>query len=375
MGSSVSVAAGVATIATGATVAAVTTVATIAAGVATIATIGATIAATVATGATVATIAAGATIASVEGATVATVAAVATVGSATIAGAAIATIATTDSALLISKRLAISWRLVVAVVGAEAADTTVATVELTIAREVTIAREATAKAVDFTKGKRVTTAECISEFDSLAESLLGSGGSLSLDRSSVEFVADVNKATLAARATVVSSSLSVAGTTEVSVDTNTGSNDALADDGAGGLTVDTVGVEATSTSGSLSLEITSSLEVKVEVNITILLDLAKSEVKLLLVVDIKVLLEVATAFNFSKAEVEILLVSDIELLFEVLKASEVLASLEVSRATSIDGLGVAFLLRSGFVNWLVLSEPSHGSRDADSGGDSLEHCD
>ena len=359
MGSSVSVAAGVATIATGATVAAVTTVATIAAGVATIATIGATIA-------------------SVEGATVATVAAVAavaTVGSATIAGAAIATIATTDSALLISKRLAISWRLVVAVVGAEAADTTVATVELTIAREVTIAREATAKAVDFTKGKRVTTAECISEFDSLAESLLGSGGSLSLDSSSVEFVADVNKATLAARATVVSSSLSVAGTTEVSVDTNTGSNDALADDGAAGLTVDTVGVEATSTSGSLSLEITSSLEVKVEVNITVLLDLAKSEVKLLLVVDIKVLLEVATAFNFSKAEVEILLVSDIELLFEVLKASEVLASLEVSRATSIDGLGVAFLLRSGFVNWLVLSEPSHGSRDADSGGDSLEHCD
>ena len=314
-------------------------------------------------------------VAAVAAVAVATVAAVATVGSATIAGAAIATIASTDSALLISKRLAISWRLVVAVVGAEAADTTVATVELTIAREVTIAREATAKAVDFTKGKRVTTAECISEFDSLAESLLGSGGSLSLDRSSVEFVADVNKATLAARATVVSSSLSVAGTTEVSVDTNTGSNDALADDGAGGLTVDTVGVEATSTSGSLSLEITSSLEVKVEVNITILLDLAKSEVKLLLVVDIKVLLEVATAFNFSKAEVEILLVSDIELLFEVLKASEVLASLEVSRATGIDGLGVAFLLRSGFVNWLVLSEPSHGSRDADSGGDSLEHCD
>ena len=235
----------------------------------------------------------------------------------------------------------------------------------------TIAREVTAIAVDFTKGKRATLAECISEFDTL----LGSGGSLSLDSSSVEFVADVNKATLAARATVVSSSLSGAGTTEVSVDTNTGSNDSLADDGATGLTVDTVGVEATSTSGSLSLEITSSLEVKVEVNIAVLLDLAKSKVELLLVVDIKVLLEVATAFNFSKAEVEILLVSDIELLFEVLKASEVLASLEVSRATGIDGLGVSVLLRSGFVNGFVNFLISEGSRDADSGGDSLEHCD
>ena len=165
--------------------------------------------------------------------------------------------------------------------------------------------------------------------------------------------------------------MSGAGTTVVSVDTNTGSNDALTDDRAAGLTVDTVGVEATSTSGSLSLEITSSLVVKVEVNIAVLLDLAKSEVELLLVVDIKVLLEVATAFNLVKAEVEILLVSDIELLFEVLKASEVLASLEVSRATGIDGLGVSILLRSGSVRFL----PSEGRRDADSGSDSLEHCD
>ena len=162
-----------------------------------------------------------------------------------------------------------------------------------------------------------------------------------------------------------------AGTTEVSVDTNTGTNFALSSDGAAGLTVDTVGVEATSTSGSLSLEITSSLEVKVEVNIAVLLDLAKSEVELLLVIDIKVLLEVATAFNLFKVEVEILLVSDIELLFEVLKASEVLASLEVSRATGIDGLGVSILLRSGSVRFL----PSEGRRDADSGSDSLEHCD
>ena len=160
-----------------------------------------------------------------------------------------------------------------------------------------------------------------------------------------------------------------AGTTEVSVDTNTGTNFALSSDGAAGLTVDTVGVEATSTSGSLSLEITSSLEVKVEVDIAVLLDLAKSEVELLLVIDIKVLLEVATALNLFKVEVEVLLVSDIELLFEVSKTLKVLASLEVSGTTGIDGLGVAVLL-SRSIGLL----PSKGSGDAKSGGDGLEHC-
>ena len=173
--------------------------------------------------------------------------------------------------------------------------------------------------------------------------------------------------------------MSVAGTTEVSVDTNTGSNDALADDGAGGLTVDTVGVEATSTSGSLSLEITSSLEVKVEVDVTVLLDLAKSKVELLLVVDIKILLEVSTTLDLVKAEVEVLLVSDIELLLEVLESSEVLASLEVSGATLIGGCGVDLLMleRSGvnlsrsMVNALLESK---GGRGASSGDDSLEHC-
>ena len=160
-----------------------------------------------------------------------------------------------------------------------------------------------------------------------------------------------------------------AGTTEVSVDTNTGSNDTLGSDGATGLTVDTVGVEATSTSGSLSLEITSSLEVKVEVNIAVLLDLAKSEVELLLVVDIKVLFEVAAAFDLSKAEVEVLLVSDIELLLEVAESLNFLASLEISRATGVDGLGIAILL-SRSIGLL----PSEGSGDAKSGGDSLEHC-
>jgi hypothetical protein len=59
------------------------------------------------------------------------------------------------------------------------------------------------------------------------------------------------------------SSLMSAGTTVVSVDTNSGSNFVSSMDGSAGLTVDTVGVEATSTAGSLSLEITSSLEVKV----------------------------------------------------------------------------------------------------------------
>jgi hypothetical protein len=62
---------------------------------------------------------------------------------------------------------------------------------------------------------------------------------------------------------VTSSSLMSAGTTVVSVDTNTDSNGMCRLDGAAGLTVDTVGVEATSTSGSFSLEISSSLEVKV----------------------------------------------------------------------------------------------------------------
>ena len=161
-----------------------------------------------------------------------------------------------------------------------------------------------------------------------------------------------------------------AGTTEVSVDTNTGTNNTLGSDGAAGLTVDTVGVELTVLAGSLSLEITSSLEVKVEVDIAVLLDLAKSEVELLLVIDIKVLLEVATALDLSKVEVEVLLVSDIELLLEVLESSEVLASLEVSGATGIDGLGIAVLLRSRLIRLL----PSEGSGDANSGGDGLEHC-
>ena len=135
-----------------------------------------------------------------------------------------------------------------------------------------------------------------------------------------------------------------AGTTEVSVDTNTGTNNTLGSDGAAGLTVDTVGVELTVLAGSLSLEITSSLEVKVEVDVTVLLDLAKSKVELLLVVDIKILLEVSTSLDLVKVEVEVLFVSDIELLLEVLKSSEVLASLEISGATSVDGLGVAVSL-------------------------------
>ena len=171
-----------------------------------------------------------------------------------------------------------------------------------------------------------------------------------------------------------------AGTTEVSVDTNTGTNFALSSDGAAGLTVDTVGVEATSTSGSLSLEITSSLEVKVEVDIAVLLDLAKSEVELLLVIDIKILLEVATALDFLKVKVEVLLVSDIELLLEVLESSDFLASLEVSGATLIGGPGVEFLLgslaeklnRARFSGSILL--PSEGGRGASSGDDSLEHC-
>ena len=215
-----------------------------------------------------------------------------------------------------------------------------------------------------TIARDVTAAVRISEAN-----FLGGGSGLSLNRSSVEFVADVNKATLAEGATIAISSLLGAGTTEVSVDANTGSNDTLGSDGATGLTVDTVGVEATSTSGSLSLEITSSLEVKVEVDIAVLLDLAKSEVELLLVVDIKVLFEVAAAFDLSKAEVEVLLVSDIELLLEVAESLNFLASLEISRATGVDGLGVAILL-SRSIGFL----PSEGSGDAKSGGDSLEHC-
>ena len=215
-----------------------------------------------------------------------------------------------------------------------------------------------------TIARDVTAAVRISEAN-----FLGGGSGLSLNRSSVEFVADVNKATLAEGATIAISSLLGAGTTEVSVDANTGSNDTLGSDGATGLTVDTVGVEATSTSGSLSLEITSSLEVKVEVDIAVLLDLAKSEVELFLVVDIKVLFEVAAAFDLSKAEVEVLLVSDIELLLEVAESLNFLASLEISRATGVDGLGVAILL-SRSIGFL----PSEGSGDAKSGGDSLEHC-
>ena len=202
-----------------------------------------------------------------------------------------------------------------------------------------------------------------------AESSLG--GSLLLDSSSIEFVADVNKATLAAGATVAVSSLFGASTTVVSVDTNTGTNDALGFEGTALLTVDTVGVEALKTFGSFSLEITSSLEVKVEVDVSVLLDLGKSEVELLLVIDIKVFFEVAAAFNLFKAEVKVLLVFDIKLLLEVSESLDLLASLEVSGATGVDGLGVAFLLGSRSI---VLSLPSESSGDAKSGGDSLEHC-
>ena len=310
---------------------------------------GSAVATAIAAGATVASEAAratvGATIATERSTTVATErsATVAratvtgsTVARATVAGAAKAgaTIATADRTLAISKRLAIS--------GAGSADSTEAT-----ERSATIARA-------------ILTRE--------AASL---GGSLLLDSSSIEFVADVNKATLAAGTTVVGSSLFGAGTTEVSVDTNAGSNDALRSEGAALLTVDTVGVEALKTFGSFSLEITSSLEVKVEVDVSVLLDLGKSEVELLLVIDIKVFFEVAAAFDLFKAEVKVLLVSDIKLLLEVSESLDLLASLEVSGATGVDGLGVALLLGSRSI---VLSLPSEGSGDAKSGGDSLEHC-
>jgi hypothetical protein len=127
-GSSPSVAAALSTIATAGASEAGATISTVGSAVAAVAT-------AVAAGATVATtVAAGATIAA-EGSAAVAGATIATEGSATVAGAAIATIATADSLLLISTRLAISWRLIVAVEGAEAADTTVAAVELTIARE------------------------------------------------------------------------------------------------------------------------------------------------------------------------------------------------------------------------------------------------
>ena len=139
-----------------------------------------------------------------------------------------------------------------------------------------------------------------------------------------------------------------AGTTEV-LSSVADSNDTSGLDGSGSLTVDAVGVELSVSARTFSLEITSSLEVEVEVNIAVLLDLTKSEVELLLVIDIEVLLEVAAAFDLLKVEVEVLLVSDIELLLEVLESSKIFASLEVSGATGIDGLGVAVLLRSRFV--------------------------
>ena len=206
-----------------------------------------------------------------------------------------------------------------------------------------IAREAAAAGA--TVAAEVTVTVYVSEFLLL---FLGSGGLLLLNLSSVEFVADVNKTTLAAGATVVSSSLTGAGTTEV-LSSVADSNDTSGLDGSGSLTVDAVGVELSVSARTFSLEITSSLEVEVEVNIAVLLDLTKSEVELLLVIDIEVLLEVAAAFDLLKVEVEVLLVSDIELLLEVLESSKIFASLEVSGATGIDGLGVAVLLRSRFV--------------------------
>jgi len=245
----------------------------------------------------------------------------------------------------------------------------VATVELTITREAALRGATEADALGL-----ATESVNILEF-----ALLGCGGVLRLNRSSVELVADVNKATLAAGATVVVSSLTGAGTTAV-LSSVTNSNDTSGLDGSRGLTVDAVGVELSASALALSLEISSSLEVKVEVNIAVLLDLAKSEVELLLVIDIKILLEVATALDFLKVKVEVLLVSDIELLLEVLESSDFLASLEVSGATLIGGPGVEFLLgslaeklnRARFSGSILL--PSEGGRGASSGDDSLEHC-
>jgi len=213
----------------------------------------------------------------------------------------------------------------------------VATVELTITREVALGA-ARAEALG-----AAAEAVLIGEF-----ALLGLGGVGLSNLSSVKFVADVNKATLAAGATVVVSSLTGAGTTAI-LSSITNSNDTSGLDGSASLTVDAVGIELSESALTLSLEITSSLEVKVEVKIAVLLDLTKSEVELLLVIDIKILLEVAAALDLVKVEVEVLLVSDIELLLEVLESSKIFASLEVSGATGIDGLGVAVLLRSRFV--------------------------